>query len=538
MKNGSTNALALAAALALCMAAAPRALAAPAGDPLKASVVKVFVVQKPPDFYQPWQMSYQEPGSGSGFVIAGNRILTNAHVVANQVNIQVMKAGDTHKATARVLFVGHDADLAELEVDEPGFFDGTAPVQFGDMPRQRDHVAAYGFPAGGDELSITEGVVSRIEVRPYAHAGNDLLTVQTDAAINPGNSGGPVFKDGRFVGVSFQGYNGAALQNTGYFIPVLLVQRFLTDISDGRYDGVPGMGLVWQRLENPALRASLGLASPRGGVLVTKIIPGSGADGVLREGDVLLSVDGIPVAENGTIPFREGERVDLTHLVSMHQMSDTARVGVWRDGAAQSLTLTLKAIPDLVPGPQYDVRPSYFVYAGLVFQVLNDNFMRLFGTGAPILMRYYDERGLPSKDRQEIVFINVVLPHEVNVGYHHLSQAVVTEVNGRAIGSLRDVVEAVQTPVRTARGSFLVVKVDDWAGSPDSRASEIVIDAAAAARAQAGILSAFGIPADRSADLADAPGLTPGAATAADATATGGTPAAAPAPALTPPAAR
>jgi S1-C subfamily serine protease len=490
--------LALAAA---CLFAA--SLPAAKEDPLKASVVKVFVVQKAPDFYQPWQMSYQVPSSGSGFVIAGKHILTNAHVVANQVNIQVMKAGDTHKATARVVFVGHDADLAELEVDEAGFFDGTVPVRFGGMPSQRDHVAAYGFPAGGDELSITEGVVSRIEVRPYAHADDELLTVQTDAAINPGNSGGPVFKDGKFVGVSFQGYNGAALQNTGYFIPVLLVQRFLKDISDGHYDGVPGMGVVWQRLENPALRASLGLKNPRGGVLLTKIVPGSAADGLLKEGDVLLGLDGVPVAEDGTIPFGDGERVDLTHQVSMHQMSDTAKVDLWRDGAPLSVTLTLKAIPDLVPGPQYDVRPSYFVYAGLVFQNLNENFLRLFESSAPILMRYYAERGLPSPERKEVVFINVVLPHEVNVGYHHLSQAVVTEVNGRPISELKDVVEAVKAPVKTERGTYLIVKVDDWAGMPDSRASLVVIDAAAAAKAQPEILANFGIPSEMSADLMD-----------------------------------
>src|SRR5665213_958305 len=373
-------------------------------DALKSSVVKVFVVQKAPDYYQPWQMSYQVPVSGSGFVIKGHRILTNAHVVSNQVNILVMKAGDTHKATARLLFVAHDMDLAELTVDEPGFFNGTRAVDFGDMPLPRDHVAAYGFPAGGEELSITEGVVSRIEVRPYAHAGDELLTVQTDASINPGNSGGPVFKGSKFVGVSFESFNGAARQSTGYFIPVVLVHRFLADISDGNYDGVPGIGIAWQKLENMALRKSLGLRSTRGGVLVTKIVPGSGADGVLKEGDVLMKVDGVPVAENGTVPFGDGERVDLIHLVSMHQMSDTAKIEIWRGGAAYNKTLTLKSIPDLVPGPQYDVRPSYFVYAGLVFQVLTDNFMRLFESSAPILMRYYDERGLPSPDRMQVVF--------------------------------------------------------------------------------------------------------------------------------------
>jgi S1-C subfamily serine protease len=471
-----------------------------AQDTLKASVLKVFVVQKPADYYQPWQMGYQMPGSGSGFVIAGRRILTNAHVVSDQVHIQVMKAGDTRKYTAKVVYVAHDTDLAELSVADAGFFEGTVPVSFGPMPKQRDRVAAFGFPAGGDELSITEGVVSRIEVRPYSHSGSNLLTVQTDAAINPGNSGGPVFKDGKFVGVSFQGYSGAQLQNTGYFIPVVLVQRFLKDVADGSYDGVPGMGVIWQKLENPALRRRLGLPGPNGGVLLTKVIPGAGADGPLKEGDVLQALDGVKIAENGTVPFGEGERVDLSHLLTLHQMSETAKVQLWRGGKAQTVEVPLKAIPDLVPGPQYDQRPPYFVYAGLVFQSLNQNFMRLFDANAPVRMRYLSELGLQLPEQMEVVFINVVLPHDVNVGYHKLGQAIVTKVNGQPIHALKDVIPALQKPL----DGYQVISLDHWSGAPDNRASEIVLDAKEADAANPEILKAFGIASDRSDDLKEA----------------------------------
>jgi S1-C subfamily serine protease len=470
-----------------------------AQDGLRTSVLKVFVVQKPADYYQPWQMGYQMPSSGSGFILSGHRIITNAHVVSDQVHIQVMKAGDTRKYTAKVVFVGHDTDLAELSVSDPAFFDGTKPVVFGPMPKQRDRVAAYGFPAGGDELSITEGVVSRIEVRPYAHSGSNLLTVQTDAAINPGNSGGPVFKDGKFVGVSFQGYSGAQLQNTGYFIPTVLVERFLKDVADGSYDGVPGMGVVWQKLENPALRRRLGLPGPNGGVMITKVIPGAGADGVLKEGDVLNVLDGVPVAENGTIPFGDAERVDLSHLLSLHQMSETAKVQLWRDGKTLNVDVPLYDIPDLVPGPEYDKRPSYFVYAGLVFQNLNQNFMRLFDAAAPVRMRDYAELGLKTEDLKEVVFINVVLPHDVNVGYHKLGQAIVTEVNGQKIHQLKDVITALKKP----QDGYQVVKLDHWNGSPDNRAAEVVLDAKEADKANAEILKAFGIASDRSDDLKD-----------------------------------
>lgn len=79
-------------------------------------------------------------------------------------------------------------------------------------------VVTYGYPAGGEQISYTRGVVSRIELQNYVHIGNrSLLAVQTDAAINPGNSGGPVIQDDRVVGVAFQGVPG--LENAGFFIP-------------------------------------------------------------------------------------------------------------------------------------------------------------------------------------------------------------------------------------------------------------------------------------------------------------------------------
>ena len=469
-------------------------------DPLKSSVVKIFVVAKPADYYQPWQMGYQGAGSGSGMILQDGTILTNAHVIGDHVHIQVMKAGDTHKATAKVKFVADDSDLALLTVDEPDFFKGSTPVTFDGLPHQRDRVAAYGFPAGGDELSITEGVVSRIEVHTYVHAECNLLTVQTDAAINPGNSGGPVFKDGKCVGVSFQGYGGASLQNTGYFIPVPVIDRFFKDIADGSYDGVPGMGIIWQKLENPSLRAWLGLKSPRGGVMVSKVIPGSGADGILRADDVITSLDGVAVAENGTIPFADQERVDLLHLVTMHQKGEKAKLKVLRLGKELALEVPLKEIPDLVPGPSYGERATYFVYAGLVFEPLTANFMKVWEGQGPLRFRMLKEQGLAESPDQQVVFINMVLPHDVNAGYHKLGQAIVARVNGREVKKMRDVIEGLKTPV----DGYHIIDLDHWAGPSDNRATRLILDAKKADAANEEILTTFGIPSDRSEDLKDA----------------------------------
>ncbi|MBI5881764.1 MAG: trypsin-like peptidase domain-containing protein [Elusimicrobia bacterium] len=482
---------------ALLLLSAPPAFAAVGEDAVKSSVVQFFTVVKESDYYEPWKQGYQTNLSGSGVIIAGNRILTNAHVVANQVFIQVRKAGDAMKYTARVEYVAHDSEVALVSVEDPQFFKGTTPARFGGLPYQRDKVAAYGFPTGGEQLSITEGVVSRLEVNTYTHSERSLLLIQTDAAINPGNSGGPVFKDGRMIGISFQSYSGSGAENIGYIVPITLIERFLADVKDGRYDGVPALGVFYQKTESPALRALAGLAPGADGVLVSRVAYGSPAWEVLAEGDVIQSLDGVPVLCDGTFHFRKDERLEFSHLANLHQMGEEVALGLLRAGRPLKVRLKLQPFKELVPGPDYDKRPTYLVYGGLVFMPLSVNYMNLWESKdqAP-RFRHYSADQLPSEKRREVVFINQVLPHDVNIGYHNLRKAVVERINGREISGMKDVAPALAAPL----GSRHVIEIDYHAGD-EQPGTRIVLDAAAADAANAAILSRFDVPADRSADL-------------------------------------
>ena len=87
------------------------------------TVVKIFVTSNPMDYYSPWQSQGISISTGSGSIITGNQILTNAHVVADHTFIQVKKYGNPKKYTARLTAIDHDCDLATLTVDEPNFFD-------------------------------------------------------------------------------------------------------------------------------------------------------------------------------------------------------------------------------------------------------------------------------------------------------------------------------------------------------------------------------------------------------------------------------
>ncbi|KFK31613.1 hypothetical protein AALP_AA6G135800 [Arabis alpina] len=165
------------------------------------SVVKVFTASSKPSIVHPWQNWLQYESTGSGFVISGRKILTNAHVVADHTFVQVRKHGSPTKYKAKVGAIGHECDLAILEIDSETFWEGMNPLEFGDIPCLDEAVTVVGYPHGGDSVSITKGAVSRVEFTEYVHGATKLLAVQVSAAIDSGNSGGPAVIGNKIVGV-------------------------------------------------------------------------------------------------------------------------------------------------------------------------------------------------------------------------------------------------------------------------------------------------------------------------------------------------
>ena len=156
-----------------------------------------------PDPYKPWTKESPSDATGSGVVIEGKRILTCAHVVlyASQVQVQANQAGD--KISAKVEAIAPGIDLAVLKLDDETFFDTHPPLPARKaLPEIKDTVMAYGYPEGGTSLSITKGIVSRIEFESYNFPVSGLR-IQIDAAINPGNSGGPAVAGDKMIGLAF-----------------------------------------------------------------------------------------------------------------------------------------------------------------------------------------------------------------------------------------------------------------------------------------------------------------------------------------------
>ncbi len=478
------------ALLVFVPAAAPPALAGPQG--LEGSVVRVVNFSQRGNWYSPWDVTDVAQGSGSGFVIDGGLIMTNAHVVSDSRLLVIFIHNDPEPYVAEVVHVGHDCDLALVRPADPGVLSDVTPLKIGELPTLGSVVDTLGYPAGGTQISSTRGVVSRIDETLYIHSGVDLhISVQTDAAINPGNSGGPVVQDGQVVGVAFQA--DLRQENVGYFIPTGVINRFLRDVGDGRYDGYPELGADTSGMENPAIRAWAGMGEDETGVRVNHIHSGSSAEGYLREGDVILAVDGRPVANDGSVPDGDS-RVSFGMLADQKQIGEILPLRLLRDGERFDIDVTLLAFPTGdTRGNLYDQFPRYYVYGGLVFVPLDREMLKTFGVewfarADKNLMQEFFLRPLhePGAMMQERVVLLRRLDHPVNADMAWFRNVVVKRINGREVTSLDDLVESLESH----EGDYHLIEFSH-------RGRFSVLDRREAEEAHTEILERYGIGEDR-----------------------------------------
>lgn len=423
---------------------------AAAPEIISRSLVRIQTVSQDPDYSAPWNAGSVEQGVGAGFVISGNSVLTNAHVVSNARKIWLTRENDPKRYPARIAHIAHDCDLAVLEPLDASFFHGMKPLTIGEIPALESTVMVYGYPIGGEHASVTRGIVSRIEFMEYSHSGADShLVVQIDAAINPGNSGGPVVQNGLVVGVAFQGYSGDVAQNTGYMIPPPVIKRFLKDIADGRYDHYVDLSISWFPLYNPAARSALGLPDDGRGVLISKLYRGGAADSLLREGDVLLAIDGYDVASDGSVEI-DGSEVELAEIIERKFRGESARLDLIRDGKPLTVTVPLRPFPYTIYANTYDVQSRFLVFGGLVFQPLDQNFVNtteITNSRSRYLFDHFLEDDL-YQQRDEIVILSTILSDPVNTYAEEFRHAAVDRINDRPIRNLADAAAALAAPAK------------------------------------------------------------------------------------------
>ena len=413
---------------------------------LEKSVVMIRSVRQSFDYTTPWKQQAMSQGIGSGFVIDGKRILTNAHNVSDNKYLELKKENIAKRYRASVAFIGHDCDLAIITVDDESFFDDTVALELSELPRVNTTVSTYGFPLGGTHISVTEGVISRIEMDIYVHTGADShLVIQTDAAINPGNSGGPVMQDGKVIGVAFQGLRQA--ENVGYLIPTTVIRHFLTDIEDGKYDGFGTLGVsLYPGLHSASYKDYLKVPPQEDGIVVIDTMMHSSVESILQGGDIITRIDDYNVDNDGMVQIY-GLTLQMSEVVETKQIGETAQLTFYRSGELMQQTATVALNrPIFEYARQYDRPPRYVCFAGLTFVPATRNYLETWGrdwlTDMPYYLRYLFKHSLQlniDRQRKEYVVLAEIMPDEVNSYCDDFKSLPVESINDTNIWSLDDV---------------------------------------------------------------------------------------------------
>jgi S1-C subfamily serine protease len=461
---------------------------------IRESVVKISATMRYPDLTKPWTKHSPQEASGTGVVIDGKRILTNAHVVLYASQLFVESYQSSEKLPAKVEAVSPGIDLAILRLEDESFFDKRPPVaRTSALPEVKDTVLVYGYPQGGSSQSITKGIVSRIEFTAY-NEGMLGLRVQIDAAINPGNSGGPALVDGKMIGLIFSKLTQA--DNIGYIIPGEEIDLFLKDVADGKYDGKPAMHESLQTLENEALRSFLGLDKKAQGMVVHTPDPTNHQD-PLKPFDVIAKVGDHEIDNVGMVKIKDNLRLNFHYLIQKLVKDGKVPLTVVRQGKTLPIEVPAKTKYPMLINTLKGRYPSYFIYGPLVFSPVTVEFtaalVRGYATLAMIESPLATRRGdLPRFEGEELVVVtSPMFPHKIGKGYDNPITKIVKEVNGVPIKNLRHFVEV----LRDTKQKFTTIRFDD-------KASEtIVFNHQDALKATEEILSDNGIREQASDDL-------------------------------------
>ena len=298
-----------------------------------------FGVRPGPEGEEEGEGPTREAGSlGSGFVISPDGyIVTNNHLIqsadgSGTVDEVIVTMTDRTEYEARIIGRDPASDLALLKIDGSNL----PYVNWGDSDRVRvgDWVIAIGNPYGLDG-TVTAGIVSALH-RGITGQGAYDRYIQTDASINRGNSGGPMFDmAGNVIGINSAliSPNGANV-GIGLAIPAEAAKPVIDALKRGERPQRGYLGVALQNLDED-IAAGLGLPKDRG-ELVRTVIEGEAAEAAgLRQGDVILTIDGVAVTPDATVSY----------LISNTAVGSTIPVDIVRDGRRQTIMVTVGERP-------------------------------------------------------------------------------------------------------------------------------------------------------------------------------------------------
>jgi S1-C subfamily serine protease len=426
---------------------------APAPEVTSQSILRVNSTNQVHDPRSPWQKKPPTGRRGLGVLIGDGSILVTADLVANSNFIELEKAENAEKSTAKVEHIDYESNLALLRANDPQFLAGMIPLKLAEGISIGASATVLQFEANG-EIARTTGRISSISVAPYLeNVGLLIFKLSMPLQQRDGSYTLPAVHGGRLIGLLMR-YD--SRNQTADVIPMPVISRFLASTTQPDFKGLPRLGVSFAPLRDPQLRRYTGLTEP-GGIYVTKVLPKSSGDlAGLREGDVILAVNGRALDQDGNYEDAEYGRILFSHITgTLTPPGEKVVLKILRAAKIEEIPVPMQPLDrtSVVSSPFLaDSAPPYFILGGMVFVELSRPYLKEWGIEwtkkAPQRLLNYDafQDELPA-DRGKIVVLAQILPTPDTIGYEHIENVVIKELNGRPIKSIADLAEASKHPV-------------------------------------------------------------------------------------------
>ena len=424
---------------------------------IETSIIRVNVTAQGFNFYQPWEKGSTGTRRGLGVLLEGGKVLVSAQLVADSTYLELELPESGEKATAELSVVDYEANLALVQLQDPesDFLKGFAPMMLDTSPNIGDELEIWQVKDNGTPIKTTCPIVE-IKTTNYFLESTRFLAYELKGSLQyqAGSFVLPVAHKNQLAGLLLS-YDSD--EQISRILPAPIIEHFLKDLDDGKYDGFPTLGMAYARTTDEQLRKFLKIGKGDGGVYISKIIPGSTADkSGLKVGDVVLELGSYKIDSRGNYDDPTYGKVSLSHLVrGARNIGEEIPIKISRDGEIIELkgTMTRKQPTDYLVDPyMFDRGPNFYIAGGIVFQELAKPYLQIFGdkwrSRAPmrLLRALTNPDEFEEKGNKKVVFLSRVIRTPVTVGYESISHVIVEKVNGEEIHSLQDLADAFQVP--------------------------------------------------------------------------------------------
>jgi len=396
---------------------------------------------------QPWKNKALSQNEAYACAVGEYQVLTTAWNVADLAFVKALRFGQNEFVAAKIKLVDYESNLCLIDLDPNEMAEPLKPLVFSEDYPKGAQVDFY-WLSSDNRIYNGRGYLDRVRVE-QTNASYEKRLHYVVANTSQRTGTGQLYCLGsKPIGIA----SWANDEKEAGLIPAELINRFLAAAAGAEYKGFGAVGFAVAELLDPAMRSFLKMpVALKDGVYVSDVYNlGAGCD-VLKQGDVILAIDGNMLNSYGRFMHPKYEWLDFQHLITNKTVGEKLSFDLWRDGRKIQLQAEVRnfdASNMLVPYHEFDRQPEYVITGGFILQKLTRSYLTRWGddwTGkvSPHLYHYFRDLAYkPTSDRTDIVILSYVLPSPISLGYQDLAQIVVSRFNGMTIRSIADVLAA------------------------------------------------------------------------------------------------